>query len=258
VAAAAGAHPELVRRPRHAGAWVAHFHVVPTALTANLEVGVGHAGILAQSVSWDYDDVVIPAIVLAAGKSVRMGRLKAMLPIDDRDTFLTRIVRTFGEAGVTDVTVVLGYQAPVLVERLRHAELAPRVVVNERFETGQLSSLLAGLNAVDGPEVEAVLLMLVDAPLVSPQTVRAVCERFRETHAPIVRPVRGDAHGHPVLIARSLFQALRQADPTRGAKPVVRGHVSSAGDVEVQDPGAFMDLDTPEEYERVFGRRHAG
>jgi molybdenum cofactor cytidylyltransferase len=88
--------------------------------------------------------------------------------------------------------------------------------------------------------------------------VRAVIDRYRETHAPIVRPVRGEAHGHPVLIDRSLFPALREADPNRGAKPVVRGHVSPAGDVEVQDPGAFMDLDTPEEYERVLGRRHTG
>lgn len=223
-------------------------------MTADLEVDVGHPGILAQSASWDYDDVVIPAIVLAAGKSVRMGRLKATLPIDHRDTFLTRIVRTFAEAGVTDVTVVLGYQAPVLMERLRQAGLSPRLVINDAFETGQLSSLLAGLNAIDGEGVEAILLMLVDAPLVTPETVRAVLERYRETRAPVVRPVRGNEHGHPVLIDRSLFQALRAADPNRGAKSVVRGNVSPAGDVTVTDPGAFMDLDTPEEYERAFGR----
>lgn len=197
---------------------------------------------------------MVPAIVLAAGKSVRMGRLKATLRVDDRDTFLTRIVRTFMEAGVADVTVVLGYQAPVLIEQLRQAGLSPRLVINEAFESGQLSSLHAGLNAVDGEGVEAILLMLVDAPLVSPETVRAVLERYRQTRAPVVRPVRGDEHGHPVLIDRSLFQALRAADPDRGAKPVVRGHVSSAGDVPVTDSGAFMDLDTPEAYERAFGR----
>jgi len=95
--------------------------------------------------------------------------------------------------------------------------------------------------------------MLVDAPLVSPETVRAVLQRYRETRAPIVRPVRGDEHGHPVLIDRSLFPALRQADPNRGAKPVVRANVSPAGDVIVDDAGAFMDVDTPEEYEMVFG-----
>jgi molybdenum cofactor cytidylyltransferase len=54
---------------------------------------------------------VIPAIVLAAGKSTRMGRAKAMLPLDADDTFLTRIVRTFLDAGVDDVVVVLGHEA---------------------------------------------------------------------------------------------------------------------------------------------------
>lgn len=183
-----------------------------------------------------------------------MGRLKATLRVDGRDTFLTRIVRTFIEAGVTDVTVVLGYQAPVLIEELRQAGLSPRIVINEAFESGQLSSLHAGLNAVDREGVEAILLMLVDAPLVSPETLRAVLERYEQTRAPVVRPVRGTEHGHPVLIDRSLFQDLRTADPDRGAKPVVRGNVSSAGDVPTADPGAFMDIDTPEAYERAFGR----
>ena len=71
--------------------------------------------------------------------------------------------------------------------------------------------------------------------------------------APIVRPVRGEEHGHPVLIDRSLFGALRAADPSTGAKPIVREHVSPAGDVVVDDDGAFIDIDTPEEYARVLG-----
>jgi CTP:molybdopterin cytidylyltransferase MocA len=67
--------------------------------------------------------------------------------------------------------------------------------------------------------------------------------------------VRGPEHGHPVLIARALFDALRQADPALGAKPIVRGHVSQAGDVEVDDAGAFIDIDTPEDYERFIRSR---
>ncbi len=208
--------------------------------------------ILAQYRRPDYDVVVIPAIVLAAGRSTRMGRLKATLPVDGRDSFLTRIVRTLGEAGVERVIVVLGHEAPLLSEHLRSAGLSPDIIVNEHFDAGQFSSLLTGLNALDEAAVEAVLLMLVDAPLVSPATVRAVIERYRATDAPVVRPVRGDDHGHPVLIARSLFPALRRADPARGAKPIVRGHVSAAGDVPVNDDGAFMDIDTPEEYASIF------
>ena len=165
---------------------------------------------------------VIPAIILAAGKSTRMGRLKAALPVSDTETFLTQLVRTFHAAGVENVTVVLGYEAGRLRTDLSRVGLAPRLVVNDRFEAGQLSSLLAGLEAVDGPQVQAILMMLVDAPLVSAETVRAVLERYEATRAPIVRPVRGTEHGHPVLIDRSLFGALRAASPASGAKPIVR------------------------------------
>jgi molybdenum cofactor cytidylyltransferase len=181
-----------------------------------------------------------------------MGRLKATLPIDARDTFLTRIIRTFDEALVADVTVVLGYEASAISLAVGRSGLSPRLVVNPGFDAGQFSSLLVGLDAIDRPDVEAMLLTLVDAPLFSASTVCAVVDRYRALRAPIVRPVRGSEHGHPVLIDRTLFPALRQADPTTGAKPIVRGNVSPQGDVEVDDEGAFMDLDTPEEYETAM------
>jgi molybdenum cofactor cytidylyltransferase len=197
---------------------------------------------------------MIPAVVLAAGLSARMGRPKALLPLGSGDTFLTRIVGTFAEAGVDDVLVVLGHEADAVAARVRASGLATRFVLNDRYEAGQLSSVQAGLSTIDRPGVTAMLLMLVDAPLVSAATVRAVLARYRDTRAPIVRPVRGDQHGHPVLIDRSLFDAIRNADPAAGAKPIVRAHASPAGDVPVDDPGAFEDIDTPEEYERLAAR----
>jgi molybdenum cofactor cytidylyltransferase len=197
---------------------------------------------------------VIPVIVLAAGKSSRMGRPKATLPLDGGDTFLTRIVRTFTAAGVEDVVVVVGHDADAIVGSFANVDVVARFVENTNYEQGQLSSLVAGLRVVDRPGVVAVLVTLVDVPLVSEATVRAVVERYRETRAPIVRPVRGDEHGHPVLIDRSLFDALRHADPAVGAKSIIRANVSTAGDVAVEDTGAFVDADTPDDYERLLRR----
>jgi molybdenum cofactor cytidylyltransferase len=197
---------------------------------------------------------MIPAVILAAGKSTRMGRLKATLSIGEKDTLLSRIVRTFQAAGVEDVVVVVGHEAGKVEESLESRGLHPRIVVNAAYETGQLSSVLAGLNAIDRPGVTAMLLSLVDVPFVSAATVRAVLQRHRENHAPIVRPVHGELHGHPVLIARALFDALRSADGASGAKPVVRAHVSPAGDVPVDDEGAFCDIDTPEDYAAALKR----
>ena len=184
-----------------------------------------------------------------------MGRPKATLPLDARETFLTRIVRTFAEAGVEDVVIVVGHHADAIVESFANADVVvspARFVDNPHYEQGQLSSLLAGLKVVDRPGVVAVLMTLVDVPLVSTATVRAVLDRYRQTHAPIVRPVRGDQHGHPVLIDRQLFDALRRADPATGAKPIIRANVSLAGDVAVDDTGAFADADTPDDYKKMM------
>ena len=197
---------------------------------------------------------MIPALVLAAGKSTRMGSPKALLPLGPTDTFLTCVIRTFQQAGVDDVVVVLGHEAEAIESSVLARGLSCRFVRNPDFERGQLSSLLAGLRAVDRPGVVGVLMTLVDVPLVSPATVRAVLDRYHSSRASIVRAVRGALHGHPVLIDRRLFEELRAADPVSGAKPVIRGHVSAAGDVEVDDEGAFLDIDTPEEYARALAR----
>lgn len=198
---------------------------------------------------------MIPALVLAAGRSSRMGRAKATLPLEGDDTFLTRIVRTLLEAGVDDVVVVVGHEADRIVSDFSASGLPARFVLNQDYDRGQLSSLVAGLGVVDRPGVVGVLVTLVDVPLVSADTVRAVLDRYRRTHAPIVRPTSGSRHGHPLLIDRSLFDALRAADPEAGAKPIVRAHASAEGDVEVADEGAFLDIDTAEEYARAVSGR---
>ena len=198
---------------------------------------------------------LIPGVVLAAGGSSRMGcRPKALLPTGHGDeTFLARIVFALREGGVDDVVVVAGYHAEA-IGRAADLMAAPvRLLLNPAPERGQLSSLLVALRAIDHPGVQGMLVTLVDLPLVSPATVRAVLEGYRRTGVPIVRPARDGQHGHPVLFDRSLFDELRRADLEQGVKPVVRAHAASGLEIEIEDDGAFADVDTPEDYERVFG-----
>ena len=99
-----------------------------------------------------------------------------------------------------------------------------------------------------------MIVALVDVPLVPVEVVRAVLQAYRETGAPIVRPAKGVRHGHPVIFDRAVWDELRHADPAMGAKPVLEAHRAEIVDVPVEDEGAFQDIDTPEEYERLFGR----
>ena len=102
---------------------------------------------------------IVSGIVLAAGRSRRMGRPKAMLPIGPGgETFVGRIIRILREGGVDDVVVVVaGEESPVARALLRE-ELAHRIAVNPSPDLGQLSSVKAGLHAVDRPGVGGMLV----------------------------------------------------------------------------------------------------
>ena len=199
---------------------------------------------------------MIPAVVLAAGQSSRMGRTKALLPIGSSgETFLTRIVRVLREGGIDRIVVVIGGDAAAVRASLPRDDASLTTVENPRYEDGQLSSLLVGLHAVEQrfDEVEAVMVTLVDLPLISAATTRAVLDAFRANpDAPLVRPRRGQRYGHPVVFNRSIFGELRRADPSKGAKPVVHAHAAAEVNVDVADDGAFIDIDTPDDYERYI------
>jgi len=201
---------------------------------------------------------MIGAVVLAAGASSRMGQPKAALPLGAHgETVLSRGVASLLAAGVPRVVVVAGAHPDAVRLALRLRDRRVGVVDNPAWREGQLSSLLSGLAALDDPApdgrvLEAMLLTLVDVPLVAPDTIRRLMRTWRETGAPIVRPARGEEHGHPVLFDRRVFQELRAADPARGAKPVVHAHAAELVNVPASDDGAFLDLDTPADYERAL------
>jgi len=194
---------------------------------------------------------MIPGIVLAAGNSSRMGRPKALLTLDRGDTFLARVVTTLLDAGVGDIVVVVGADAPVIRHSVERLSLPVRVVDNPAPQQGQLSSLVRGLDAIDGASVSAALVTLIDVPLVSVNTVRVLLEHYRSDAPLIARPASRGRHGHPVIFHPDLFDEFRRADVKEGAKQVLRAHSNDILDVEVADEGAFTDIDTPEQYERL-------
>jgi molybdenum cofactor cytidylyltransferase len=195
---------------------------------------------------------VLSGVILAAGDSTRMGSPKAALRTPDGDTFIARIVATLRDAGVTDLVIVTGRHHDDVIDALaRDRVTPPRIVRNPDPSRGQLSSLLAGMDAVVTPHSDAVMMTLVDVPLVRVSTVIAVIETWRRLRAPIVRPAIGDRHGHPVIFDRAVLDELRRAPLDAGAKSVVRAHEHEIVNVPVDDEGCVTDVDTPGDYEAL-------
>jgi CTP:molybdopterin cytidylyltransferase MocA len=201
-------------------------------------------------------DGVVPGIILSAGRSSRMGRSKPLLACRPGGApFVVTLALSLASGGTNGVLVVGREHDEELREVVRTLIPGARFVVNRDADTGgPLSSLLAGLDAIDGPGVRGVMMAPVDVPRVDTATVAALLAAFRSAPGRIVRPVHAGHHGHPVIFPRELFHELRHADPGRGAKAVVRAHEASVVDVEVPDPAVIEDIDTPDDYDRMFER----
>lgn len=181
-----------------------------------------------------------------------MGSPKALLLDPDGVPFIVRIVSSMREAGVPDVVVVTGKHHDAIAEVLARSPMhgSVRIVRNPDPARGQLSSLWTAMDAC-ATESEGLAMTLVDIPMVASATIARVIEVWRRTRAPIVRPAYGRRRGHPVIFDRAVFDELRRAPVESGARVVVSAHYDQVVNVEVDDPGCVVDIDTPEEYRRA-------
>jgi molybdenum cofactor cytidylyltransferase len=197
---------------------------------------------------------MIPGAILASGWSQRMGRSKALLPVGPGGlTFVRTLATTLHRAGVEDILVVGRPDDTRLQSEVATLGARVRYVANHRAREGQISSIVAAIDVVDHPGVGGLLVIPVDQPLIEAATVTALLSAFARARPPIARPRHQARHGHPVIFAPALFDALRHADPSQGARVVVRAHAAAALDVEVPDPHVLTDIDDPDAYRRVFG-----
>jgi molybdenum cofactor cytidylyltransferase len=189
---------------------------------------------------------MIAAVVLSAGESSRMGRPKALLPIDGQ-TFIERIVGALTASGLSRIIVVLGFNADELRRKIEH--LPVEIVVNPDYKLGQLSSLQTAIRLLErDKDCAGMLVHLVDHPYIDPALVRSMLQRFAAAPSLIVVPRHQGKRGHPVLFARPLFAELLAVPMDQGAKAVVNAHIGETLEIDTGEVGVTLDIDTPELY----------
>jgi molybdenum cofactor cytidylyltransferase len=193
-------------------------------------------------------DPGIVAVVLSAGESSRMGSPKALLPIND-ETFVERIVSTLKRTRVGEIIVVIGHNAEELKEKIAH--LPVEILTNREYKLGQLSSLQVAIrHLLRTQNCEGILVHLVDHPYIDSGLVDCMIEAFEASGKLIVVPRHQGKRGHPVIFSRKLLTELLQAPIDQGAKAVVNAHVDDTLQIDIDDEGVTIDIDTPDEYRR--------
>lgn len=196
----------------------------------------------------------VSAIVLAAGKSQRMGQPKMVLPWGET-TVLGQVVKVFSEAGVRNLFIVTGGDREKVeheISRLNNKFPVTPVYNPDHEKGGMLSSILAGLNAVP-EDAEAVLIGLGDQPQVEIATVKEILDLFDQKRHGIIIPSYNHRRGHPILLDSAMVQELKFFRPEYTLRDFLNTHQGEISYITAEI-SVLQDLDTPQDYEKYQGK----
>lgn len=196
----------------------------------------------------DMDKNSLAAIIIAAGFSSRMKRFKPLLPLG-QSTVVEKAVEAFVKAGILDIRVVVGHRADELLPVLDRLKV--NSIYNPDFPEGMFSSICAGVKNLT-PEVEAFFLLPVDNPIINPSTITKLKETFYAAESAIVYPTYQGMRGHPPLISSRYVNDVLSWDKPGGMRAILEQYENNALDLEVDDGGILLDMDTPDDYQQML------
>ncbi|MEQ9350526.1 MAG: NTP transferase domain-containing protein, partial [Alphaproteobacteria bacterium] len=191
----------------------------------------------------------VAAIVLAAGRSSRMGDTNKLLAASGGRPLVSHAVQAATEAGCDPVIVVTGHQAEAVEAAVAHSPA--RIVTNPDYASGLASSLRAGLAALPD-SADGVVVLLGDMPRVRAGHVARLLAAFDPAEdRSICVPTRNGEWGNPVLFARAYFSQIMALDGDRGARAVLRRYPDHVVEVAMDDDAVRLDVDTPDDLARL-------
>jgi molybdenum cofactor cytidylyltransferase len=187
-------------------------------------------------------------IILAAGGSTRMGHAgQKPLLLWRGEPFIRHVARTALGAGLSPVVIVAGAQTSEIQAAV--ADLPVQVIHNADWAAGQSASVRMGLQVLPADTGSAVFL-LADQPQIPIELVTALKDHHAQALNPIVAPLIGERRGNPVLFDRTVFVELQSLSGDVGGRAVFAKH--PVADVLWPDTSLLLDVDTPEDYQRLL------
>jgi len=192
----------------------------------------------------------IAAIVLAAGRSSRMGGPNKLLAELDGKALVRHAAEAATGAGLAQTVVVTGHRAEEVGATLAGLDLS--LVHNPDFAEGMAGSIRTGMNALS-PDTDAVIILLGDMPRIDSAIARKLVAAYRENETGLIVTATADGkRGNPVLWDRRFFDALKSLSGDVGARHIIAENPDLLAEVEI-GTAARLDLDTPEALKEAGG-----
>lgn len=190
---------------------------------------------------------MIVAVLLAAGESRRMGKLKQVLPLGDK-TLVEHCVDNLLASKVNKVIVVTGHRESEVRGAIGNRPV--KIVHNADYERGMASSIKRGMKEISD-RAGACIISLVDQPRIDHATIDCLVDTYIRESSLIVIPTYGGKSGHPILLDLALRDEVLGMDLEGGLRQVVLAHREAIHRVEVANSAVLEDCDVPEDYERL-------
>lgn len=187
---------------------------------------------------------MVSAILLAAGESKRMGKLKQLMPLGNT-TIVEQTIDTILSSGVSEVIVVVGHKAEEVMRRIATRPI--KIAVNPIYHQGMGTSIAAGLNLVDS-RAQAVMLALGDQPFVDSQTINRLIEEFDTHDKGIAIPTYQGRRGHPIIFSIKYKAQLSGLKGDIGGREIIKEYPEDIFEVAVECEGINIDIDTASNY----------
>jgi len=188
----------------------------------------------------------VSCIILAAGKSSRMGTQKLVLPFG-----ISTIIRTIAEKAMHSFSdenlLVTGSHRDEITRQLE--DLTIRLVENDLYEDGMLSSVQKGINSADSKS-DGFVVLLGDQPMVTSELINRLIAAFQRTEKGLIVPTFNGKRGHPVLISSMYRQEINLLNPELGLRELFTNHLAEILEIEIGNESILSDIDTPEDYTR--------
>jgi molybdenum cofactor cytidylyltransferase len=194
----------------------------------------------------EHTERTIGGIVLAAGMGTRYDAGNKLLEAIDGEPIVHRAVRTFLDATIDSVVVVIGHETDAIRSALDGLDSS--IVVNTEYEAGQSTSMHHGVEVARKRDWDGIVFGLGDMPFVRPKSVDLLVRAERATEHTILVAAYERKRGNPTLFDAVHYDALTQIEGDTGGRPLIVGSDETAL-VETDDPGVVRDIDTVEDYE---------